>query len=91
LKYKLKLKGRTDKKNLTVNIGGEIKQYSKKECFDGIDVTDYLDQFGDPKFMAIEDKFVDTFLEKVDNPVQNVDNSAEKSTESANETAEEQN
>jgi hypothetical protein len=58
LKYKLKLKGRTDKKNLTVNIGGEIKEYSKKECFDGIDVTDYLDQL-DPKFMAIEDNFVE--------------------------------
>lgn len=58
MKYKLKLKGRTDKKNLTVNIGGEIKQYSKKECFDGIDVTDYLDEV-DPKFMAIEDNFVE--------------------------------
>lgn len=57
MKYILKAKGRTAKKNLNVNLGGEIKQYSKKDCFvKGIDITNSPI---DPKFMSIEDKFVE--------------------------------
>lgn len=60
MKYLLKAKGRTDKKTLTVNIGGEIKEYSKDDCLvDGIDVTsDITMRNCDPKFMSIEDNFV---------------------------------